>query len=260
MEPAREVFIFITPFLKILFYLAALLSVLIFLAGVYFKFRLWFKAPAEEETLEDKRRLILRSLLYLFSKECLFARRVFERSILRGWMLVFVYWGFMILSAGTLIVALDHYMNLGLLEGNAYLLFSLVMDIAGGALFTGILFFTGRRIFLKKELVSDWHDISVLLLLLLIVLTGFSLEGIRLLITEPFLSDLSPVGDFFSLIFGKLNAHKGLYSVFWLLHVFSALVLIAYIPFSKQFHMFAAQITTMLAKRREEKLKELVHG
>jgi nitrate reductase gamma subunit len=256
MDIYREVFIFIPEFLQGLFYLGSLIAIIIFLSGSYFRIRLWFRAPAEEGLLrQNPLRFLLKGLLYLLSPECLFARRVFLRSPLRAWMLILVYWGFLILFGGTVVVAIDHYLKAGILRGNIYLVFSLILDAGGLGLLIGTAFFISRRLFLKKEVLSGWYDLSVLFLLFIIVISGFSVEGIRLAITQR--SDLSPVGVLFSILFQ--GASESLYLIFWFIHVLSALCFIAYIPFSKQFHMFASQITTVLSIEREGRLKELVH-
>jgi len=256
MEISRKVFIFIPDFVQGLFYLGTFVATLVFLSGSYFKIRLWFRTPAEEESLnQNPLRFLLKGLFYFFSPECLFARRVFLRSPLRAWMLILVYWGFLILFAGTVIVAIDHYLELEVLKGKIYLGFSFILDIAGLGLLIGIVFFIMRRLFLRKDVLSGWYDLSVLFLFLIIVISGFSVEGIRLAMTQRF--DLSPVGWLFSLLFQ--GARESLYLIFWFIHVLSALCFIAYLPFSKQFHMFASQITTMLSIERAERLKEIVH-
>lgn len=256
MDIQREVFLFIPDFLKGLLYAGSVVAILLFFSGSYFRIRRWLRAPAEEESFDiGPLRFLYKGLLYLFSSECLFARRVFLRSPLRGWMLILVYWGFLILFAGTVIVGIDHYLRLHLLTGNIYLVFSLVLDIGGLGLLTGLVFFTLRRLFLKNRIVSGWYDLSVLILLIIVVISGFGVEGIRLAISQR--SDLSPVGWMFSLFLR--GADEALYLKIWCIHVFSALLFIAYIPFSKQFHMFASQITTILSAEREESLRGLVH-
>lgn len=208
--------------------------------------------------------LIWISISYMFSGDCFFAKRVFGKSFTRAVMLIFVYWGFIILFIGTVIVAIDYDLNLHFLRGSFYLYFSFILDIAGGLFLAGLLFFILRRYLVSvKEVVSGWEDASVLILMLIIVATGFAVEGIRLAVLTPHLMDLSPAGAVFSLIFKALTSDtdslKSLYRVFWMLHALSALSLVACIPFSKQFHMFAAQITTYEASMRESKLHGIVH-
>jgi len=261
--PSREVFIYIPPLLRMLFYLASMLSLFIFIIGFYSRVSLWLRGREEPHDLLSRRLSILdlirMSFFYFFSKDCLLARRVMKRSKPRGIMLIFIYWGLTILFIGTVTVALDHYLGLGILKGFFYLSFSLILDIAGLASFIGTVFFLIRRVFLSREIVSGWDDKPLLLMIALIILTGFSVEGIRLAITEPPLMDLSFVGALFALIFKHLDVRPFFYSVIWSIHVFFALLFIGFIPFSKQFHMFAAQLTSQDSLYREESLQGLVH-
>lgn len=259
--PSREAFIYIPGLLKASFYIASLLSVLVFITGLYSRFSIWLKGNEEPSDLLSGKGfggMVLFSLRYFFSMDCLLARRVMSKSRLRGIMLIFIYWGFTILFIGTILVGLDHYLRLGFLIGNFYLLFSFVLDISGLAALAGVLFFILRRIVLSRDLVSGWDDLPVLVLILLIILSGFSVEGVRLSITNPALTDWSPVGAFFANLLGGIS-NPITYTLFWSVHVLSALFFIAFIPFSKQFHMFASQITTQDARFRGERLGRLVH-
>jgi len=177
-------------------------------------------------------------------------------------MLIFVYWGFIILFIGTVVVAIDYDLGLDILKGWFYLSFSLILDIAGGLLLIGILFFILRRLLSSREVVvSGWDDLIVLIFMLIIALSGFSVEGLRLARLNPPLMDISPVGTLFSLVFKILDKGSliSLYRILWVIHALFALSFIAYIPFSKQFHMFAAQITTVEASRRASALQGVVH-
>lgn len=258
---SREAFIYIPGLLKTIFYVASLISSIVFVTGLYSRFSIWLKGNEEpSDLLSDKGSggIILMSLGYFFSRDCLLAKRVMSKSRLRGIMLIFMYWGFTILFIGTIIVGLDHYLKLGLLRGAFYLLFSFILDISGLAALTGSVFFIFRRIVLSRDLVSGWDDLPLLILLSLIILSGFSVEGARLSITGPTHIDWSPVGALFADLLGGIS-NAMTYPIFWSFHVLSALFFIAFIPFSKQFHMFASQITTQDAKFREKRLKELVH-
>ncbi len=260
--PSREVFIFIPPSLKLVFYIFSLLSILVFLTGLYFKISIWQRGEdSKDSVIKDSSFLYLLSLSlrYFFSKECLLAKRVMDKSRLRGLMLIFIYWGFIILFAGTVIVAVDHYLKLNILQGTFYLLFSLVLDFSGLLVLTASAFYILRRIFFSKDVVSGWDDLPLLILISIIVISGFSIEGARIAITRPPLMDLSLVNALFSLIVKKDFFTPSVYIIFWIIHVFSALLFIAFIPFSKQFHMFSATITTKDAVFREKNLRRLVH-
>lgn len=268
VEASREVFWEIPSVLRVMFYIAAAVSLLSFAAGSWFKVKIWLKGkddPMDQVSRQGALGLIWMSVRYLFSGDCLLARRVFAKNALRGVMLIFVYWGFVILFVGTLIVAVDYDLGLKILRGPFYLWYSLVLDIAGGLALLSLSFYLLRRyVFSRKAVVSSWDDAFVLVLMFLIVLSGFSIEGIRLARLAPPGMDWSPVGAAFAALFrllaGDGDALRPLYISIWLLHGLSVFTFIAYLPFSKQFHMFAAQITTMEATTRKSGLKEVVHG
>jgi nitrate reductase gamma subunit len=187
-----------------------------------------------------------------------------DRSTLRGVMLIFVYWGFFILLIGTVIVALDYDFGLHILKGQFYLVYSLVLDIAGGFALISLLFSILRRyLFSRHEVVSSWDDTVVLVLLFLVMLSGFCVEGTRLARLGPPLADWSPAGALFASFFCGIALGQAAltiaHRVLWMFHAASALLFIAYIPFSKQFHMIAAQIITLEAARRKARLREVVH-
>ncbi len=260
--PSREVFIYIPQILKTFFYIASMISIIVFMAGLYHKLSIWQKGEdSDDSLLKGSSRLFLLylSLGYFFSKECFLARRVMDKSRLRGFMLISIYWGFILLFAGTVIVAIDHYLKLGILRGTVYHIFSFVLDLSGLLVLIGSVFYILRRTLIPGKVVSGWDDLPLLILISIIVISGFSLEGARLAITNPPLMDISPVGAIFSLVMKKGFITPSVYILFWILHISSALLFIAFIPFSKQFHMFASQITTKEALFREERLRGLVH-
>jgi nitrate reductase gamma subunit len=267
LEQSREVFLNIPSLVKTIFYIAAALATAIFFIGFWLRLSIWSKGKPDPQDLVSNKSvlgMVGMVLFYFFSKECLLAKRVVERSRLRALMLIFVYWGFIVLFIGTLIVAVDYDLGLGILKGAFYLNFSILLDIAGGLFLIGVLFFILRRyIFARDEVVSGWDDAVVLILMFLIAFSGFCAEGIRLAWLAPPAMDWSPVGTVFSLVFKTLISDEGTlllsYRFFWILHATFALFFIAFLPFSKQFHMFAAQITTLEATMRKSKEKELVH-
>lgn len=198
----------------------------------------------------------------------------------------YIFYGFTLLFIGTSIITLDHDIvapltGLHFWYGNFYLVFSLVMDVAGVALIGGLLFMMYRRgwmalprldyrrpdrspedpdfnrSFYRRE---DW---AFLWTLILIGITGFFLEAARLvwLQADPTVWTYrwwSPVGYLLARLFmalglgpeGAANFRMGL----WWFHGFLALTFIALIPFTKVKHIFTAMGSLMArdpeAKRR----------
>jgi nitrate reductase gamma subunit len=167
-----------------------------------------------------------------------------------------IMWGFLILLMGTGGRSLNYYF-IQFLEGGIWLLFSLILDVAGVLVLVGTGFGLYRKYIGKPErMVKSTQDGILLWLLFVVVLTGFLIEGIRLAALNPPSADWSPFGFVCGVMVKSLmgvEALKPLYIGSWTIHFLFAFSFIAYIPFSKYEHIFAAQISTYLF---EEKWKE----
>ncbi len=264
----REVFWNIPGVFRTVFYASAVLASGLFISGIWVKFSVWLRGKDNPDDIVYGMRgieLARMSLKGLFSKECFFAKRVFEKSRVRGVVLVITIWSFLTLFMGTVILSLDYDLRLNFLNGMAYLVYSMILDIAGALLGICIIFYLGRRyVFRSENIVSSMDDAVILCLLLLIIITGFSTEGLRLAYFRPPSMDWSPVGYLFARVFeavfgGIASSYILAHRLVWLSHAASALSFIAYIPFSKQFHMFSAQIVTSAAIKHNEKLRGILH-
>jgi nitrate reductase gamma subunit len=228
------------------FYAFAGLTVIIFILGFWDKVRIWSKGMDVDQELKGMGpvRLIWLSTTKFFSSDCMFAKRVFPRSVIRGLMLMGIMWGFTILFLGTAGRTLNYYI-VQFLEGGIWLLFSLILDTAGFLLLVGTGFGLYRKYIGKPErMVKNPQDGILLGLLFLAVISGFLVEGIRMAALNPPSADWSPVGFVCGVIVKSLvevEALKPLYIGFWTIHFLFAFSFIAYIPFSKYEHIFAAQ-------------------
>lgn len=257
MEAFREVYWNIPASWKLIFFLAAIGGFLIFLAGLWIKVSVWSQGRDEEDELRDLGApgLIWLSIVKFFSRDCVLAKRLFARSWYRGVMLLFIVWGFLALFIGTALVTLEHYLDLRFfLIGRVYLVFSLLLDTAGGLLIIGLIAALVRRCTasLDRRITSP-EDVGFLALLLLVLLLGYAVEGIRLALLNPAGMDWSPIGGLFAAALTALIPGESLllaHRLAWLLHGIAAMVFIAYIPYSKLFHLFASQITTSMASTR----------
>lgn len=257
MEAMREVYWNIPWAWKLFFFIAATVGTLIFFLGFWARVRIWSMGKDEENALKDVGAigLIRFSIVKLFSRDCILARRLFARSWFRGVMLLFIVWSFLALFTGTVLVTIEHYFDLKFfLVGRIYLVFSLILDIAGGILIIGLVAALIRRYFTSLDSrISRPEDVVFLGLLLLVVLLGYTVEGTRLAFFNPPSYDWSPVGGVFAKAAAAFLPQESLplaHRTAWILHGLVATVFVAYIPFSKMFHLFAAQITTSLSSSR----------
>lgn len=132
-------------------------------------------------------------------------------------------------------------------------------DLFGLMILIGLIGAIIRRfVFRPKQLVTGQEDVVAVLLLLAVVLGGFIQEGLGMnigLVSHSSPDAYSFVGATFATILPIVSVET--YAQLWLLHAVLSLALIAYIPFSKLFHLFAAPLANQvdaIVRRRESNL------
>ncbi len=158
-------------------------------------------------------------------------------------------WGFVVLFVATCMVLLKEYLGLPTLEGPFYLYFmSLVVDLFGVLALVGTLMAMLRRWVLRpKRLVeprgSDGYS-PLLVLIFVVLASGFVVEGLRIVATNDPWGAWSPGGWLFAQAFlgvpqeGLLRLHR----LSWWGHAVAAFALIAYLPFSRAMHILTAPL------------------
>jgi Fe-S oxidoreductase/nitrate reductase gamma subunit len=216
-----------------LFYVLAALAIAFFLAGLVACIRVWKKSSRSPEIPFSKdafKRTVLDAFL---------GRRVLQGNIAAGMMHLFLFWGFLSLFIGTVLLTIHHYL-FPFLVGTPYLVFSLAMEVGGLMLLTGILLALIRRYIQRvPRLERRLEDALVPLWLLLVALSGFTVEGLRLVSEQTSWAEWSFVGVWVGSLFAPDGA-KGLYPYLWWGHALLSLCLIAAIPYTKLFHILAA--------------------
>jgi Fe-S oxidoreductase/nitrate reductase gamma subunit len=157
------------------------------------------------------------------------------------------FWGFFLLFIGTCLIVLqadvtDPLFGVKFLQGRFYLFFSLVLDIAGAVAIIMLAGLFVRRYLIKPEgLETRREDAVIHLLLMVILLSGFVIEGARMAVTElgTDLSLWSPVGLLFAKSLAGMGeeSQRALHSWLWWGHLLLALGFIALLPFSKLRHV-----------------------
>ena len=241
---------------RVPFYAAGILAVLLALGGTWARVRLWGmgrkdgRGPLADAGLGH---LIWLSLTKLFSTDCLFARRVFVRSRWRGWMVIAFVWGSLALAAAVFLSTGFYLLNRAMPAGLDQWA-SPVLDAAGLILLLGLLAALARRyLFPPQRWISVSADGALLILFTLVVSSGLLLEGLRLAGSGWEAGLRWPVGASLGAALNWLNRQpefwERLYLATYLAHAGFGFSLVAYLPFSKLFHLFAAQITTFAARR-----------
>ncbi|MBW1910679.1 MAG: 4Fe-4S dicluster domain-containing protein [Deltaproteobacteria bacterium] len=216
-----------------IFYVLAGLATGLFLAGVAAHIRVWKKNAGSLEiplSSEALKRTILDTFL---------GRRVLQGDIAAGIMHLFLFWGFLSLFIGTALLAVHEWLFL-FLKGTVYLIFSLAMEVGGLMLLAGIMWALIRRYIQRvPRLERRLEDALVPAWLLLVALSGFILEGLRLASQHPLWGAWSFVGWWMGGLFSVSTA-EAFYPYLWWGHTLLSLCFIAVIPFTKLFHILGA--------------------
>lgn len=225
-----------------LFYVLSALAIVGFAIGAYRNVSIWLRGRSED---------VLVRLSSGFSRlflDGLLNRRVFRGDATVGLIHISIMWGFIILFLGTVALTIHHDF-FPYLFGWRYLLYSLVLDIAGLVMIVGVVGALLRRyVFRLRPMPSLLDDAFVLVALFIIGITGFAIEGLRLAALRPPLNDWSPIGAAFAaFLTGDEAQSRLLHGVLWWTHAIAALALVVYIPISKLFHMFASPANIYLA-------------
>ncbi|MBZ0167866.1 Lactate utilization protein A [Candidatus Methylomirabilis lanthanidiphila] len=166
-------------------------------------------------------------------------------------------WGFIVLFIATCLVALQDYLGIPTLRGPFYLYFmSLTVDLFGLTAIGGVLIALARRYGLQPDRLLQPRiakSYGILLVLLLIILvTGFLIEGLRIAASADPWGQWSPGGRLASALFrGTDQAHQMfLHGILWWFHAAMAFTFIAILPYGMGMH-FTSAAANVLMKNRE---------
>jgi Fe-S oxidoreductase/nitrate reductase gamma subunit len=176
-----------------------------------------------------------------------FVQKHFFKESYPGIMHLFIVVGFCIPLA---VIAITQYrFSLPVTFGNV---FSCALDIIGLCALVGCLLALVRRYLIKPDRLDNKpDDLLVLILVFAIFDLGFWIEGFRIAITNPPNALWTPVGLMSANILSGLGlTGEGigpfLHHLTWRIHFFLVLGLIAYLPYSKLFHVVSSTINIFL--------------
>ena len=154
-----------------------------------------------------------------------------------------VYFGFLVLLFTTTMVFIDHDLGIRIYQGKFYLAVTILSDVFGFGLLLGCLLFAHRRYIENADLVHNRAaDGLFLAILILLVVQGFILEGLRIYVTNDPWALYSPVGYLVSKAFYGLSVKSAstLHYLTWWFHTLTVYLLVAAFPYSKAFHILAS--------------------
>jgi len=252
-EVTREIY-FNAGNSKIVVYILLALSLSFFFITLARRIRLWRKGKGEMRT----DRLIHRILM-------LFKYVIFQKKVMKekgpGLIHSLIFFGFLGLFLVTATITIQEdvtwlFFDHRFLKGTPYLIWSLCGDIFGVALFLGLVFAIIRRYINRPErLDTRGVDTFTLALLVVIVLTGFAAEAVRIVMTNfPAFEIYSPVGFFLakSLPLMSDTALEWIHYGNWLLHVVSSFLFIALLATGKVGHVIVSTLNIFFMNLENE--------
>ena len=231
-------------------YILAAIAVAILIYGIVIHIRRWkVGQPANRANNWLSR---IRSIFNYAFFDLIFHRKflgiekpIRKREFFPGLMHFFIFAGFAMLFLATVLDSASYYIH-DFLFGNFYLVFSVVSDVFGILAIIGVLMAIYRRYIWKPDrLDNKWEDLTTLLIILVVLISGFVLEGLRMAASElpihPDWAVWSPGGWIFAKAFAGVSqgALLGWHLGLWWFHVIFAFGLIAYLTLvnSRLFHI-----------------------
>ncbi|MGH2872155.1 MAG: (Fe-S)-binding protein, partial [Solirubrobacteraceae bacterium] len=263
----RPVFWHFVTWLRVLWYVLAVTSVIVFCYGVarpFVKYRHGYGGVAV--VLRRLPGALLPGLRALLSQATL--RR---RDRIAGWAHTGIFYGWIVLFAGTVVLGFDTdftspVFGWNYFHGHFYLIYKEFLNVLGTALVAGLLVMMIRRGVLRPRKldyarpdrepgepqydrhtysVGDWWFVGALLV---IALTGFLLEGVRIAMSHPGYAGTQFGGWIIAQALGGLSEPvlAGLRHGLWWFHGLLAISFVSAIPFTKASHMLTSFLSLSL--------------
>ncbi|MDQ1497127.1 MAG: hypothetical protein QOI86_467, partial [Actinomycetota bacterium] len=282
VEQTREVFSHVHGPAKILFYVLAAAATLAFADYAWKRVKkyrrgraigrwreVWEQTRARKPELVAAGRQLARSRPLQTSLAAIASNStVSKRDPKAGLAHFFVFWGFITLFIGTVILTIDSDIlgpitgkvvghEIHFFHGPFYLVYSVILDVMGLGAIVGLAYLIGRRAtrppqldYTRAEKPEEGYSRSALKkgdalfawFLMAVLVTGFLQGGFRIDASRfPSFEVWSPVGwglgkAFRGLGLGAANAEHLRLATWWT-HAAMALAFVAYIPISKAMHM-----------------------
>jgi Fe-S oxidoreductase len=257
---SRPIFWHFTPGLRIAWYALAVASVMVFVYGLVRPLRRWRRGRGGPWPPYPWRQLPGRMIGGL--RLVLAHTTIRRRDPLAGWAHAAIFYGWIVLFAGTVILAFqtdfsDPVFGWTYFHGDFYLVYKEVLNLLGTALVVGVAVMMVRRAIIRPRkldyarpdrgprdpqfdrrayLIGDW---AFMVTLLVIALTGFVLEGVRIAMDDPGYGGTQFVGWVVAQALGgvSLSTLAGLRHGLWWFHGLLAIAFVASIPYTKAAHM-----------------------
>lgn len=258
-ELTRELYGNIGTVSKVLFYLCAFASMAIFAWGLWRRYQLWQIGRGDYGGKIDWKHTFERLKSKVFNQ-----RTVRHTKRKAGKYHTLLFYGFIALFIGTCLIAVEEWGHklLGTGDGNLFhkglyfVIYEVVLEFAGLLYIVGCTWFLVRM--LKKgggdSVGYRKADFLLLSTLLLIGVTGFVIEGFRIIREATPHAEISFVGWGVSQVLGAFGVNQGNvlmpHFLTWWFHSLMVFGFIATLPFTRLLHIFAGSLNLCLVTKK----------
>lgn len=235
MGPTRQIYWNITG--HVLIYGFLIVALVVVGARIRQRIRLWHLGTDEPRLDQIGKRI-------RFALAEIFLQRRQLREPFMGVAHLFIFYGFTAELVATTLISIQEWTGIHFLRGTFYLYYSLLSDSFGIIGIVGLLMALWYRGVVKPArfhtIADDW--VAVLLLLLIFV-QGFLVEGLRIAVTElrvqPDVAPWSPGGYMIALLLQHLDSEtlSVLHRYNWWFHAATAFLFIGYFALGKFKHV-----------------------
>jgi len=231
---------------------------------LYRKWRSWGRGVKEKLNLTGRRSRAVR----IWFAEVFLQRQLFGLSSFRWLIHLLIFWGFAALLFLSLalfvfkpldLLGIDWGLSRFFLKGAGHLFIKIWGDVFGLMLLLGLAAAGIRRLFFRPaQQVNDQLDVFLLVYLVWMTLSGFGLEGLRLMQVPQEVARYSFVGQFFMPAGAYAPAELTWWlTVCWSIHAFTGAALLFYLPHSKLMHSILSPLVIGLNAIEEQERKDL---
>jgi hypothetical protein len=251
----REIMWNIPQSFKIIMYSMLVVSLGVFLKGMYEKFMFVTKGQG----VKGLNGLLPEELNWTKFLHTSFLTGKVPRFKYVGFFHSLIFYGFIILWIATDLVAIHYDTPFKVFQGNTYIIISFLADIAGLMILVGLGFAYHRRYIVRPSYLSaskPKQELFMYGMLVSLVVIGYLIEGLRILGTGMPVGEAgwSPVGWLLASLFGNLGmtdifmAYS--YRTLWMLHMLNTMVFIMSLGYSKFSHIFLLPLEALVTPPR----------
>lgn len=231
------------------------LYIAFFIACVVFYLGITRKIAFVRRGKQDPTRLSSPARRFRYACKAVLAQTKTLKRIVPGAAHTLIFYPFVILVITTLAVAVDHDLGIPIFHGYVYSILSFLADISGVLILSGTVSLIIHRYRQSTHGHNHLPGMAVNVLFILVVVTGFLVEALRLRLAPEPVMWISPVGQAMAASIPSSLTGPGpenllhVHAVMWWIHALLSFTWIALLPYTKFLHGITIAVNAFFKKQ-----------